>query len=295
MMVLMMGVVMLAACGGNGNSTADGGGDTPPEKLVITAIPDANADELKEMYGEVAKYIEAKTGIPTEYYHVADYKASVTAIQTNQAQISWMGGVTTVQASKAAEVEVLACRDIDKEFVTYFIANKDAGVSECKDLKEVAEKAKGKKFTFGSPGSTSGHIMPRHYFNTQAGASPEDTFSNVSYSGSHSKTIEDVAAGTAAIGAVNFKYWDKADAATKAKAPIIYKTPSYVDYSFVVRKDVGQTTIKKIRAALLELNMDTPEGKKILEAFGAGKFVKADISEWDGIKAVMDSGVNIGG
>lgn len=294
-LVLILAVVCvtaMAACGsGDGTDGGEDGGGGAPEKLIITAIPDDNADKLKENYGKIAEYLESKIGIPVEYSHVENYAAAVTALANEQAHVSWMGGVTTVQADQQTEggAVVVCCRDIDKEFKTYFIANKDSGIGEVGDLKELAEAASGKNFTFGSKGSTSGHLMPRHFFTTQVGKKPEDVFGNVAYSGSHDKTLAQVADGSFEVGALNYSTYDKSSDELKAKAPIIYTTPTYVDYSWVARKDLGEELIGKIRKAFLELDDET-----LLGFFNAGKFVEADMSEWDGIRAVMESGVDIG-
>lgn len=298
--VAMAGILGMAACGGgNDANSAAGGGGKKIDKLVITAIPDENSDAFKNHFGNIAKYIESKIGIPCEYMHVENYAAAVTALANGQAHMSWMGGVTTVQSDMQTKgnAVVVACRDTDKKFVSYFIANKDSGIGEVKDLKELAERASGKSFTFGSKGSTSGHLMPRHFFTTQAGKKPEDAFKSVSYSGSHDKTLQQVNDGTHDVGALNYAVYDrlaKEKPDMVAKAKIIYKTPEYVDYAFVAHKDLGDEMIAKIRAALVGLDPASEEGKKILGYWKAGKMVEADMSEWDGIKAVMESGVDIG-
>lgn len=304
LMIALAGIFSFAACGGGNttsNTTGGGGGNgKAPDKIIITAIPDENSDAFKDHFKTIAKYIEGKVGIPCEYMHVENYAAAVTALANGQAHMSWMGGVTTVQADQQTKGEavVVACRDTDKKFVTYFIANKDAGVGEVKDLKELAGLSSNLSFTFGSKGSTSGHLMPRHFFTTQSGKKPEEAFKSVAYSGSHDKTMQQVADGTHQIGALNYAVYErlkKEKPELAEKAPIIYKTPSYVDYCFVARKDLGDELIGKVRAALLELDPATEEGKKILGYWKAGKMVEADMSEWAGIKAVMESGVDIGG
>lgn len=300
-------VIGVAACGGNnavgntpGNTAAGTGGEPAKklDKLIISAIPDSDADKLKAKFGDVAKYLEGKIGIPCEYMHVEKYDASVAALATGKAHLVWFGGVTTVQADIQTKgmTEVVCCRDIDKKFTTYFIANADSGIGEVKDLKELAEKVSGKKFAFGAKNSTSGHVMPRHFFTTQAGKTPEDVFgaNNVGYTGSHDNTLRDVAAGTWHVGALNYTNYDKASDELKAKAPIIYRTPRYVDYSFCAHKDIGPELIGKIREALTSLKKGTPDGDKILGAFSAGAFEAAEMKDWAGIKAVVESGVDLG-
>ena len=280
-----------AACSSDNSSS-----ESDEDKLVFTAIADDNARDLKENYDKVAKYLSAKTGKDVEFIFVNNYSAAVTNLANGHADFAWLGGVTTVQAVKACkgEAEILCCRDTDKEFKTYFIANKDSGIGKVKDLKELARIGKNKKFTFGDKSSTSGHVMPRNYFGLQnSGATLESVFGNLGYSGSHDLTLQQVANGTYDIGALNFHTWNKASDELKANAPVIYTTPAYVDYSWVIRKDVGTEMIGKLRTAFLEMG-ESDEGKKLLKFFSAGKFVKADISEWDGIKAIMDSDVDIG-
>ncbi|MCF6228320.1 MAG: phosphate/phosphite/phosphonate ABC transporter substrate-binding protein [Planctomycetes bacterium] len=270
--------------------------DSNDNKLVFTAIADDNAKDLKENYDKVAKYLSAKTGKQVEFIFVNNYSAAVTSLANGHADFAWLGGVTTVQAIKACkgEAEVLCCRGIDKKFKTYFVANKDSGVGKVTGLKALAELAKKKTFTFGSISSTSGHLMPRHFFGLQTeGAKPEDVFGKVAYSGSHDATLKQVADGTYDIGALNFATWDKASDELKANAPVIYVTPEFVDYSWVIRQDVGAETISKLRAVFLEMG-ESDEGRELLKFFSAEKFIKAEISEWDGIKAIMESGVNIG-
>ena len=63
----------------------------------------------------------------------------------------------------------------------------------------------------------------------------------------------------------------------------------------LLSKDLGDELIGKIRKAMLEIDGSTDEGKKILSFMKAGKFVEADMKDWDGIRNVMESGVDIGG
>src|SRR3546814_6127092 len=121
---------------------------------------------------------------------------------------------------------VLGCRDIDKRFVSYFIANPSTGLGTVADLGELAKAAKGKSwtFTFGSKSSTSGHVMPRKYFMDQTGSTPEKVFRTVAYSGSHDVVMQMVANGTHQVGALNYASWDQASDELKAGAPIDRKS-----------------------------------------------------------------------
>lgn len=270
----------------------------PPAKLVITAIPDDNAENMRENFGLIAKVIEEATGIPTEYIHVQNYAASVTALATGQAHLAWFGAVTTAQAymQMKDEMEVVASRDIDKTFISYFIAGKDSGVPKVDSLKELADhpNAKDWTFTFGSKSSTSSHMMPRSFFVEQTGKNPEDVFRTVAYSGSHDVVLEKVANGEFHLGALGQPPYDRASPERKEQAPIIYTTPTFTNYCFAARSDLGPELIDKIRTALLNLH-ETENGRKALSYLKAQKFVEADMSEWMGYVELLQTGIDIGG
>jgi phosphonate transport system substrate-binding protein len=301
LLALMIGVT-LAACdrGAQTSQPAAGEASTRPAKLIVTAIPDdGDADRMRENFGALARIIGDRIGIPVEYMHVENYAASVTALATGKAHLAWLGAVTTAQAHMQMEDDlvVIGARDIDKGFVTYFIAHHGAGVAPVSDLGELAEMATGKDwtFTFGSKSSTSSHLMPRNFFTEQSGRKPEEIFRSVAYSGSHDVVMQKVADGSFTIGAMNYASWDKAGDELKGMAPIIYKTPPFTNYCLTARADLGEDLLKEIRAALLSVSIDTEEGRKILGYLKAGKFIEADLSEWAGYRVLLESGVDIGG
>ncbi|MBN2963304.1 phosphate/phosphite/phosphonate ABC transporter substrate-binding protein [Sulfurospirillum sp. T05] len=268
-----------------------------PERLIITAIPDDSAENMREFFGLIARHIQASTGIPTEYVHVENYAATVTALATGRAHLAWFGAVTTAQAymMMGDELEVVAARDIDKGFISYFVANADSGIAPVKDLKELAQLAKGKNwnFTFGSKSSTSSHLMPRSFFADQSGQRPEQVFRTVAYSGSHDVVVQKVANGEFHIGALGQPPYERASDAIKAKAPIIYTTPKFTNYCFATKKSLGRDTIDAIHAALLSLHA-SEEGRKALGYLKSQGFVDANISEWMSYVELLKSGVDIG-
>ena len=296
----LLSAAALAVAATLGLSAGEALAQQRPAKLVITASPDdGDADRMRENFGALARYLGQAAGIPVEYMHVENYAASVTALATGRAHVAWLGAVTTAQArmQMGEALTVLGCRDIDKGFVSYFIANPATGLGSVADLGELAQAAKGKgwSFSFGSKSSTSGHMMPRKYFMDQAGTTPEKVFRSVAYSGSHDVVMQMVADGTHHVGALNYASWDKADDALKARAPIVYKTPPYTNYALTARADLGPELLAKLRAALLSIDGGTPEGAQVLKYLKAGKFIDADIGEWQGYVDLLESGIDIGG
>ncbi len=120
---------------------------------------------MQRLYDKLANYLETELGVPVEYKPVTDYAAAVTAFRVGDLDLVWFGGLTGVQARSQVEgAEAIAQRDIDAEFTSVFIANKNSGLQPIQDIQELS-KLKGATFTFGSESSTSGRlrlIIPRN-------------------------------------------------------------------------------------------------------------------------------------
>lgn len=271
--------------------------EAAPKELRFSVLPDFHKAKLAEDAQMLAGYLTKELGVPVKYLPSNDYTGAVNNLISNKVDFVWLGGKTTCDAIDAGkgDVRVLATRDIDLAFKTYFIANKkvvDAGkVAPMDDLGELKDKAGDLVFTFGDKNSTSGHLMPR-YFLTQAGIDPDEDFKTSGYreTGGHGATLKAVESGEVDLGALNFGYWDKASEQTKAAAPIVYTTPGYVDYAWVGHSRVGEDMLTRITEAFTGLSMADAEEKAILDAWSAKeKFLPAKNEQWDKIRQVRDS------
>lgn len=287
---------VLPSCGdGDAKADATEDGTEQPTVLRFSGIPDRNKGEVAENSLKLAAWLTEKLGVEVRYQASNSYTASVNALAANKVDFAWLGGKTTCDAIDAGsgKVHVLATRDIDLQFKTYFIGN-HASIAEGKlaavtDLGAWREVAKNLKFTFGDVNSTSGHLMPRHFL-VAAGMDPDKDFASVGYAeGGHSGTLNAVATGSVDCGALNYEVYDNASAELKTKAKLLYTTPEYVDYSWVVHDRVGPDLIEKLRTALLSLHASDPEEGAILKAWSAGKFLAANDAQWDSIREVRDS------
>lgn len=260
-------------------------------EIKFTAIPDQDETRLVERFSKIANYLTNETGVTFTYVPVKSYAASVNAFKNNEVQLAWFGGLSGVKARRAVEgAMAIAQGEEDREFVTYFIANKNSGLTAMDTLDM---SLKGKTFTFGSKGSTSGRLMPEFYIRDILETSPNKLFKRVGFSGDHSRTISLVQAGSYEVGAVNYKVWEKELKEGKIdlnKVDIIWKTPEYPDYNWTIRPDVtenfGDDFITTVQSALIELS-----DREILDAFPRKSFIKADNTMYD---KILSTGVEIG-
>lgn len=271
--------ILMVACGGNAASQ-----ESAAEPFVIGAIPDQDPELLQRLYG--------KLGVSVVYKPVTDYTAAVTAFKVGDLDMVWFGGLTGVQARLQVDgAQAIAQRDIDEQFHSVFIANTDSGVEPVDDVSGLAE-LKGHTFTFGSESSTSGRLMPQYYLK-QAGVALSDFSGEPGFSGSHDKTIKLVEAGSYETGVLNEQVWQSrvdAGEVDLEKVAVIWRTPSYFDYHWVIRPDVneryGGDFVERVQAAFLKLDPSVPEQKEILDLFGAQKFITTENANYDQIEAV---------
>lgn len=250
------------------------------QTFTFTAIPDQDETRLTERFGRVATYLSEQLGIEVRYIPVKSYPAAVAAFRNNQVQLAWFGGLTGVQARNLVPgSEAIAQGVEDTAFKSYFIAHSSTGL---KPGDAFPEGIAGKRFTFGSKGSTSGRLMPEFFIRQHFNKAPEAIFSRVGFSGDHSRTLALVQSGAYDVGVLNYTVWEdelKQGRVDTSKVQVIWTTPSYPDYQWSIRGDVdanwGAGFKQKVQRALL--NMKAPE---LLQAFPRSAFVPAQNSDY---------------
>ena len=273
--ILIVGFIfslLLAAC-------APSQSDQVNEPFVIGAIPDQDPEKLQRRFGLLADYLAEELGVPVEYIPVTDYAASVTAFRVGDLDMVWFGGLTGVQARlQVDDAQAIVQRDVDEQFHSIFIANLDSGLTPIDDISELNQLA-GHSFTFGSESSTSGRLMPQ-YFLSQAGVALSDFQGEAGFSGSHNTTIELVEAGSYEAGVVNEQVWlseVEAGEVDLEKVQVIWRTPSYYDYHWVIRPDVieryGEGFIENVTRAFTQLDVNNADHQEILDLFSAERFI----------------------
>lgn len=259
------------------------------DTFVFTAIPDQDERQLTERFGKIADYLEQQLEVDVQYIPVKSYSAAVSAFRSDQVQMAWFGGLTGVQARQLVPgSQAIAQGEEDTAFKSYFIAHESAGLAPADTL---TDALRGKSFTFGSKGSTSGRLMPEFYLREQFDEAPETLFSRVGFSGDHSRTIALVESGAYDVGAVNYAVWDAAVEAGELDTDvmqIIWETPAYPDYQWTIRGDVdarfGDGFTQRVQQALLD--MTDPD---LLAAFPRSGFIPATNADYAPIEATAIS------
>ena len=250
--------------------------------LKVTTIPEEAATEQQRKFGPIVKYLERTLGMKIEFTPVNDYPAAVEALVNKQVDLVWFGGFTHVQAQirSGGKIIPIAQREEDAQFRSVFIAQTGSGIRQLSDLK-------GKTVSFGSQSSTSGHLMPRSFL-LQAGLDPDRDFKRVAYSGAHDATIASVVSSKVDAAALDITVWRKFVDEKRVdtdKVNVFYTTPPFYNYNWSVHADMPAAVRERLTKALLDLNMDNPEGKEILTLNRATRYIPTKAENYKGLEA----------
>lgn len=133
------------------------------------------------------KYVEDELGVPVKLFAPADYDGVIQGLLGGTIDAALLGasGYAKIYLTDPnAVTPALVTTHPDGSSVYYSIgfARKDSGIASLAD-------AKGKRFGFGDPNSTSGYLIPSLEIPQEIGAKMEDFFGEVKFTGGHEQTI----------------------------------------------------------------------------------------------------------
>lgn len=254
--------------------------------LRVTTIPEEAATEQIRKFTPLARYLEERLGMKVEFTPVTDYPAAVESLVNKRVDLVWFGGVTFVQASmrSGGKIIPIAQREEDTRFRSVFIAKTDSGIKTLQDLK-------GKQVSFGSPSSTSGHLMPRSNL-LDAGLNPERDFRRIAFSGAHDATIASVVSGRVDAAALDITVWRKfveEGRVDTSKVDVFFTTPPFFNYNWSVHADMPADLRQRIQAALLALDPANPQHAEILRLNRATRYIETKAENYKGLEAAGKS------
>tara|TARA_Y100000589_G_C27085411_1_gene601525 strand:- start:207 stop:1112 length:906 start_codon:yes stop_codon:yes gene_type:complete len=261
--------------------------------LKIGAVPDQNQELLDRRFKLLSSELSKELKIKVQYVPVFNYVAAVSAFKTGSLDLVWFGCLSGIQARlQTPNARVLAQRDIDTKFNSVFIVNKKLNLKPAKTIQDL-RNLRNLRLIFGSENSTSGRLMPQYFLN-KAGLSLKDFKSKrVSFSGSHDSTIALVNSGAFDVGALSKQVWNKNVKENPNRInniEIFWITPNYANYHWLVQGNLDQKFregfTKELKSIILNLDINNLKHKKILDLFGANKFIESDESQYKNIENI---------
>ena len=164
-----------------------------PLKLGVGLFqPDKEKNDAT--YRPIAAYLAEKLGRAVELRTVDSWEGLAKSLASGETDLALMGPWGYVLANQQAGAQVVSTilYDGKPEYFGIMVTHPNSGITSPKDLK-------GHTFAFGDKGSTSGYLIPLHYF-MQQGIEPETYFSKVVYT-SHQAIETQVTQGVLDAGA----------------------------------------------------------------------------------------------
>lgn len=150
-------------------------------------------------YRPLAQHLAQRLGRPVELRTVDSWEGLAKSLANGETDIALMGPWGYVLANQFSEAQAVSTilYQGKPEYFAMIVTHPESGLNSAEDL--LGPKGKGRIFAFGDKGSTSGYLIPLHFF-MQQGIDPEKHFARVLYT-KHQAIEMQVAAGQIDAGA----------------------------------------------------------------------------------------------
>ncbi len=275
----LWGVVCLLALLGCSRQEAPPPKKASPAKiLVIGLIPERNIFKQMERYEPLAGYLSRKTGTRIELKVLPRYGNIVRSFRSSNMDGAFFGSFTYTLAHAELGVLVLArpvAKDNTSTYHGLIFVRKDSGIRTVRDMK-------GKRFAFVDKATTAGYLLPLAYFHSHGIPDCRGYLKEAYFTGTHEDAIRDVLDRKADIGSAKntvFRDMGEEDPRIPNELVVLARSPDVPENALALRADLAPSLRNALRDTLLKMDRD-PEGKAVLERFGALKFIETTDDEY---------------
>lgn len=260
---------------------------TTPLKLGVGMFqPDRERNDAT--YRPLAQHLAQRLGRPVELRTVDSWEGLAKSLANGQTDMALLGPWGYVLANQAADAQVVSTilYEGKPEYFAMIVTHPDSGIRSVADLK-------GRTFAFGDKGSTSGYLIPLHFF-MQQGIDPAKHFSRVLHT-KHQAIQTQVTAGQIDAGADFNRNRDAMIAQGLIKAErskIIWQSDPLPNDAFAVSEALykDKAFVARLQAALVEIGPLLKTQPGLLPASYTG-FINSDNRAY---KSIRDAGLATG-
>lgn len=261
--------------------------DLPPLKFGV-GLFQPDIEKNNATYRPLAQYLSQKLGRSVQLRTVDSWEGLAKSLANGETDIALLGPWGYVLANNEAGAQVISTilYDGKPEYYGIMVTHPGSGIKSVADLK-------GKTFAFGDKGSTSGYLIPLHYF-MQQGIDPEKYFSKVLYT-KHQAIETQVAAGQLDAGADynrNRNAMIEAGLIKPDRSIVIWQSAPLPNDAFAVSRQLAQDKklVVKLQAALEAVGPALKTSPALLPVHYTG-FVSKDNAYY---KPIRDAGLATG-
>ena len=256
------------------------------KKFYMGLIPEQDLFSQKERYTALASYISEKSGLDVELKILSRYGNIIDNFLSGQLDGAFLGSFTGALAIKKLGVEPLARPvwfDGKSTYYGMIFVRNDSNIKNADDMK-------GKRFAFVDKATTAGWLLPLHYFKENSIEDYRTWFAETYFTGTHEDAIYDVLDGRADIGAAKNTVFDRLaqkDSRLLNELHVLATSLQVPANALAVRRGLSNSFKIKLRNILLQMDQDE-QGRRILDEFGARKFVTTTPKDYDPVFTYAD-------
>lgn len=261
------------------------------QELLIGLIPEQNLFRQFERYEPLAEYLSKKIQRNIRLTVLPRYGNIIDNFVSNGLDGAFFGSFTYTLAHAKIGVEVVARPETADGASTYhglMFVRKDSGISSIRDMK-------GKRFAFVDKATTAGYLLPAAVFKKHA-IDFTRYLKEWYFTGAHDAAIYDVLNRKADIGAAKNTVFDriaKKDPRIVSELRILEKSPDVPENGLALRPGLDKALKARIKKALLTMHNDA-EGRSILRAFGAKRFIETTERDYEPVyEYARKAGLNL--
>ena len=244
---------------------------TPEKTLLIGLTPEHNIFKQVRRYEPLADYLSKKTGVRVTL-KILTYRGNVIDnFQFLKLDGAFFGSFSYSLARARLGVVALARPEYPDGSSSYhgvLFVRKDSGIGTVRQMK-------GKRLALVARATTAGYLFPSIFLGRAGVRTPESFFKEIYYAGTHEGTIDDVLDRKADVGASKNTVYNRFAAENPRidrELVILGKSDDVPENALAVRQGIEDSVRRKLVGALIAMHAD-PEGAKVLEAFGARRFI----------------------
>ena len=252
---------------------------TTAKKLLIGLIPEQNIFRQLERYEPLMRYLERKTGTKMKLKVLPRYGNIIDNFKSSDMDGAFFGSFTYTLAHAKVGVEVLArpvALDNTSTYYGMIFVRKDSRIRTARDMK-------GKRFAFVDKATTAGYLLPLGYFHDSGISDYNHYLKEAYFTGTHEDAIYDVLNRKADIGAAKntvFQRLASENPRIRKELVVLRRSPEVPENALALRNDIDPVLRSRLKETLLKMHLD-PAGKKVLEQFGAQRFIETRNEEYD--------------
>jgi phosphonate transport system substrate-binding protein len=231
-----------------------------------------------ERYEPLAEYLSRETGTRITLKILPRYGNIVDNFQSSKMDGAFFGSFTYTLAHAKLGVEVLArpvALDNASTYHGLLFVRGDSRIRTARDMK-------GKRFAFVDKATTAGYLLPLEYFHDYGISDYRHYLKEAYFTGTHEDAIYDVLNGKADIGAAKntvFRRLASENPRILKELVVLQKSPEVPENALALRKDIDVSVRDLLKKSLLAMHLD-PDGKRVLERFGALRFIETTDQEY---------------